>query len=767
MRVSIIRDSVDVAWKRGLASPTEDMKAPLSLIGFAQVLVLTACVSTPKAPEARVPSPATPAPASASPAARVFLQASALPYQMPPFDQITDESYRPAFEAGMAEQREQMVAIANDAAAPSFENTIVALERSGRILYRVSNVFFNLQGANTNPELDAIAREFAPKLSEHQDAIYLDPKLFARVKAVYDARESLHLDPESAQLLARTHLQFVRAGANCSDADKARLRQINGKLSTLTTQFQQNVRQATQDGAIVVDDAAQLEGLSAEQIGAAATAAEARKLSGKWLIPLQNTTVQPPLAQLKNRALRERVYRASIARGNGGAADNTALILQLVRLRAERAQVLGYPDYAAYVLEDETASTASAVNKLLFDLAPPAIAKAKREAADLQALIDQQAKATHTQPFKLEAWDWAFYAEQLRQARYAYDESQVKPYFELNRVLSDGVFYAATRFYGITFKERHDLPLYRADVRAFEVFDHDGSPLALFFCDFYARDNKQGGAWMNAYLDQSTLLGTKPVVANHLNIPKPAEGQPTLLTFDEVTTLFHEFGHALHGMFSNVKYQSLAGTNTPPDFVEYPSQYNEMWADEPVVIANYAKHYQTGAAIPAPLLSQVLAARKFNQGFTTSEYIAAAILDQAFHQVSAANPEKLPQAPDQVMPFEVAALKAAGMDFAPVPPRYHSPYFLHIFSSGYAAGYYAYLWSDVLARDTESWVHSHGGLKRENGDLLRAKVLSRGRTEEPAKLFQSFYGRPPDIGPLLESRGLTLGTGSKPPPKKH
>ncbi|HEX2674439.1 MAG TPA: M3 family metallopeptidase [Polyangiaceae bacterium] len=738
------------------------MKASQSSLGVALAWVLTACANAPQKPEAKVlPNPTSMPPSVAvsapSPAENPFLRPSPLPYGMPPFDRITDASYRPAFEAGMAEQRNEVTAIANDPTAPSFENTIVALERSGRILYRVANVFFNLQGANTNDELDAIARDFAPKLSEHQDAIYLDPKLFARVKALYDVRDALQLDPESKQLLSRTHLQFVRAGANCSDADKARLRQINGQLSSLTTQFQQNVRQATQAGAVVVDSAAELDGLSAEQIGAAAAAAEARNLSGKWLITLMNTTQQPPLAQLKNRALRERIYRASIARGNGGPADNTALILQIVQLRAERAKLLGYPEYAAYVLSDNTASTPSAVNKLLGELAPPAIAKAKHEAADLQALIDQQAKAQHTPPFKLEAWDWAFYAEQLRQARYAYDEAQVKPYFELNRVLSDGVFYAATQFYGITFKERTDLPLYRKDVRAFEIFDHDGSPLALFFCDYYARDNKQGGAWMNAYQDQSTLFGTKPVIANHLNIPKPAEGQPTLLTFDEVTTLFHEFGHALHGLFSNVKYQSLAGTNTPPDFVEYPSQYNEMWADEPAVIANYAKHYQTGEPIPAALLKQVIAARKFNQGFATSEYIAAAIMDQTWHQVPAAHPEKLPHTADRVMPFEEAALKAAGVDFAPVPPRYHSPYFLHVFSNGYAAGYYAYLWSDVLARDTESWVHAHGGLKRANGDLLRAKVLSRGRTEESSKLFQDFYGRPPEIGPLLEHRGLTLG----------
>lgn len=738
------------------------MNASYRLVGLTLGLVLTACVRTPQKPEANVlpnsppPNAAPVSPPNSSKTDNPFLRPSTLPYEMPPFDQITDASYRPAFAAGMAEQRKQVTDIENAADAPSFENTVVALERSGRILYRVANVFFNLQGANTNDELDSIARDLAPKLSEHQDAIYLSPKLFARVKALYDRRETLPLDPESLQLLRRTYLQFVRAGANASEPDRQRLKEINGQISSLTTQFQQNVRQATQAGAVVVDSVAELDGLSTEQIGAAAAAAQSRNLTGKWLITLQNTTSQPPLAQLKNRALRERIYRASIGRGNGGATDTTALILQIVRLRAERAKLLGYADYAAYVLEDNTASTPGAVNKLLGEIAPPAIAKARREAADLQTLIDQQAKASHTPSFKLEAWDWPFYAEQLRQARYAYDEAQVKPYFELNRVLVDGVFYAATQFYGITFKERLDLPLYRPDVRAFEVFDQDGSPLALFLCDYYARDNKQGGAWMNAYVDQSTLLGTKPVVANHLNIPKPAEGQPTLLTFDEVTTLFHEFGHALHGMFSNVKYQSLAGTNTPSDFVEYPSQYNEMWADEPAVIANYAKHYQTGAAIPSALLKQVIAARKFNQGFATSEYIAAAIMDQSWHQIPAAHPEKLPQSAAQVMPFEQAALKAAGVDFAPVPPRYHSTYFNHIFAGGYGAGYYAYLWSDVLARDTESWVHAHGGLKRANGDVIRQKVLSRGRTEEPSKIFRDFYGGPPEIGPLLEHRGLTL-----------
>jgi peptidyl-dipeptidase Dcp len=656
----------------------------------------------------------------------------------------------------MAEQRKEVDAIANNAEAPTFENTIVALERSGRILYRTSATFFNLQSANTDPELDAIETEVAPKLSAHQDAIYLDPKLFARVKALHDSRAVLHLDPESAQLLSRTYIQFVRAGANVSDIDKARLRQINAELSSLTTQFQQNVLKNAKNGAVLVDDVNELDGFSAEQVGAAATAASKRGLAGKWLIPLQNTTIQPPLAQLKNRTLRERIYRASIARGIGGEADNTSVVSKIVRLRAEHAHLLGYPNHAAQVLEDETAGTPVAVNKLLGELAPPAIANAKKEAADIQALIDEQAKAAHTKPFKLEPWDWAFYSEQVRQARYAYDETQTKPYFELNRVLQDGVFFAATKLYGVTFKELHGLPVYQPDVRVWEVFDADGSSLGLFLGDYYARDNKQGGAWESQYMDQSKLFGTKPVAANHLNIPKPAEGQPTLLTFDEVTTLFHEFGHAMHGLLSNVQYQSLAGTNTPPDFVEFPSQYNEMWAAEPIVIQSYAKHYRTGGPMPKALLDKVLAAQKFNQGFATSEYIAAAILDQTWHQVPATDIGKLPQTPEQVMAFEAAALKRAGVDFAPVPPRYHTAYFSHVFSGGYAAGYYAYLWSDVLARDTESWMHQHGGLKRENGDILRAKVLSRGRSAEPSVLFADFYGGPPNIEPLLEHRGISL-----------
>ncbi|MET0789960.1 MAG: M3 family metallopeptidase [Polyangiaceae bacterium] len=675
----------------------------------------------------------------------------------PSFDKIHDDSFRPAFEAGMSEQRKEVAAIANDSQPATFENTVVALERSGRILYRVSNTFFNLQMANTNSELDAIATEVAPKLADHQDAILLNAALFARVKSVHERAASLQLDAESAQLLSRKFLEFVHAGANRSEREKARLRQINGLLSSLTTQFQQNVRKGTQDGALIFDDPAQLEGASVEQISAAASAAQARGLAGKWLVALQNTTTQPLLSTLQRRAQRERIYKASVKRCTTGASDNTGVVAKIVRLRAERAALLGYPNYAAAALEDETAGTPSAVNKMLADLAQPAFAQAKKEARDIQALIQQQSRANHEQPFQLAPWDWAFYAEQVRKARYAFDESQTKPYFELNRVLQDGVFYAATQLYGLTFKERRDLPRYQADVRTFEVFDSDGSPLGLFIADYYARDNKQGGAWESQYVDQSKLFGTKPVVANHLNIPKPEAGRPALLTFDEVTTVFHEFGHALHALLSNVVYQSLAGTNTPPDFVEYPSQYNEMWASEPAVLANYAKHYQTGEAMPKALLARVLSASKFDQGFMTSEYLAAAILDQSWHQLSVSQIDAALPSPESVLAFEAAALSRAKVDFAAVPPRYHTPYFLHVFASGYAAGYYAYLWSDVLARDTEKWMHDHGGLKRENGNLLRDKVLSRGRSAEPRALFENFYGGPPDIQPLLEKRGLALG----------
>lgn len=684
------------------------------------------------------------------PADNPFAKQSTLPYQFPPFDRIKDEHFRPAFEAGMAEQRNEIDAIDRNPEPATFENTVVALERSGQLLDRVSSAFSNLNSSNTNAEILKIASEVAPKRAAHHDAILLDSVLFARLDAVYQKRATLQLDPESAQLLERTYTNFVRAGAKLSDADKTKLKQMNEQLASLTNQFQQNVLKATNDSAVVVENINDLAGLSPEQIGAAAEAAKARKLEGKWVITLQNTTIQPVLAQLKNREVREKIYKASIARANGGTYDNNQIVAQIVKLRAQKAGLLGYPVYAAYGLADETARTPEAVNKMLRGLVPPALANAKKEAADIQKLIDAEAKANGTKSFSVQPWDWAFYAEQVRKARFGFDQSEVKPYFDLNRVLNDGLFYAAHELYGLSFKERKDLPVYHPDVRVFEVFNSDGSSVGLFLADFYSRESKRGGAWMSNYVDQSRLLGTKPVIVNNLNVPKPPDGQPTLMTFDEVTTMFHEFGHALHGLFSDVNYPSLSGTAVPRDFVEFPSQYNEMWARDPKVFANYAKHYQTGAPMPKALLDKVLEAEKYGQGYATTEYIAAALLDQSWHQI----PEAQAPSADKVMMFEADALKKNAVEYAPVPPRYHSLYFAHAFAGGYSAGYYAYIWSEVLARDAEKWFAKHGGLQRANGDFLRAKVLSRGRTVNPDVLFEQFYGGPPEIDALLEHRGL-------------
>lgn len=675
-----------------------------------------------------------------------LLRPSDLPFGYPHFDLIKDEHFAPAYEAGMAEETREVDAIANASAAPTFDNTIVALERSGRTLDRVDRIFSALNGANTNPRLQAVERDLAPKLAAHEDSIHLNAKLFARIQAVYDQRAQLDLDPESLRLVERTYKDFVRAGAKLSDADKARLQQLNTELAELQTTFSQNVLKEKNASSIVVDSRDELTGLSPAEFTATEAAAKDDGQSGRYVIRLMNTTQQPSLASLENRALRQRIMAASLARGShGGEFDNRATVARLVRLRAERAQLLGYPTHAAYQLEEQTAHDVGTVNKLLADLAQPAVANARREAADIQQIIDQEKGG-----FQVTAADWDFYAEKVRAARYAFDESKLKPYFELNRVLTDGVFYAATQLYGITFKERKDLPVYHPDVRVWEVHDTDGSLLAFFIGDYYARPSKRGGAWMNAYVAQSTLLGTQPVVANHLNIPKPADGQPTLLTFDEVTTAFHEFGHALHGMFSRVKYPRFAGTQVPRDFVEYPSQVNEMWATWPEVLKNYARHYQTGEPMPQELVDKVLAAQKFNQGYATTEYLAASILDQAWHQIK---PEQAPAA-DGVLAFEATALKNAGVDFAPVPPRYRSTYFSHIFENGYSAGYYSYIWAEVLDADSVEWFKQHGGLKRENGDHFRAALLSRGGSKDALKLFHDFTGRDPYVEPLLKRRGL-------------
>jgi peptidyl-dipeptidase Dcp len=685
-----------------------------------------------------------------------FAQPSTLAFELPPFDRIRDSDYLPAFEAGMREELREVAAIADDPRPATFENTIVALERGGRLLARVEATFSRLNACNTDAQMQQIDTEMAPKLTAHRDAIHLNPRLWARVDGLYRARAGLHLDAESLQLLTRYHTEFVRAGAPLAAHDPARLRDLNKQISALSTRFKQNVLKATAEGAVMVDNVAELDGLSAEQIGAAAQSAAARGLSGKWLITLQNTTNQPVLARLTSRALRERIYRASIGRALGGATDNAAVIAQLVRLRAERAALLGYPSHAAYQLEDETARTPQAVRDLIGQVAPAALTRARTEAAEIQKLIDAQAAAAGRPSFALQPWDWSFYSEQVRKVRYDFDQAAVAPYFQLEHVLQDGVFYAAHELYGLTFKERTDLPFYQSDVRIFEVFDADGRPLALFLADYFARDNKQGGAWMASYVTQSKLLHQQPVVANHLNIPKPQAGQPVLLTFDEVTAMFHEFGHALHGMLSDVRYPLLSGTQVPRDFVEYPSQYNEMWAREPAVVAHYARHYQSDEPMPPRLLEQVIAAQQFNQGYATTEYLAAAALDQAWHLIA---PAAAPAA-EGVPAFEAAALRSSGLDYAPVPPRYHSTYFSHIFESGYSAGYYAYLWSEVLARDTGQWFHQHGGLTRANGDYLRAHILARGRSADPEGLFRGFYGRAPDVAPLLEYRGLGSTGGS-------
>ena len=695
--------------------------------------------------------PAMATPRATSPGENPLLEPGPLPYQMPPFDRIKVADYVPAFEEAMRGQLREVAAIARNPKPPTFDNTIVALDRSGQALQRVRFIFDELNSNNTSDEMQKIDTEMAPRRSAHLDAIYLDRALWKRVDAVYAQRAGLKLDPESLQLLTRWHARFVRAGARLPPADQARLRTLNANIAALTTKFGQNVLKATTDGAITLDSVADLAGLSAEQVSAAAQAAEARGLKGKWVITLQNTTQQAALAHLANRPLRERIFRASVERALGGAADNRTVVTEIVKARAERAALLGYATHAAYAIEDESAATPAAAREILLKIAPAAVARARTEAADLQQLIDLQAKTNGTASFALQPWDWEFYAEQLRKTRFDFDQSQVAPYFELNRVVQEGVFYAAHQLYGLTVKERKDLPVYQPDVRVFEVFAADGGGLGLFIADYFARDNKQGGAWMNAYVEQSRLLNRKVVVTNNLNIPKPAPGQPVLLTFDEVTTLFHEFGHALHGLLSDVEYPSLASPETPPDFVEYPSQFNEMWAREPQVLAHYAHHYQTDEPMPAELLAKVLKAQQFDEGYATTEYLAAALLDLAWYELPAS---QVP-APDAVPAFEAAALKQAGVDFAPVPPRYHSTYFSHIFNNDYSAGYYAYCWSEVLARDTGAWMHAHGGLTRANGDELRQKVLSRGRTAEPLELFRNFYGRGPEIGPLLEYRGLS------------
>jgi peptidyl-dipeptidase Dcp len=670
---------------------------------------------------------------------------SPLPLGFPPFDRIEPEHFGPAFERGMREQRAEIDRVTAVTDAPTFENVFVPLERSGRLLQRVKLVFFNLVGAHTNDALEALRTDLSPKLSAHSDAILLDERLFSRIAAVHEQREELTLDPESRRLIERYHLMFVRAGALLDPADKERLKRMNSELAELSTRFSQNVLKEVNASAVVVETRDELAGLSEVEIATAARVAEERGLTGKYVLALQNTSGQPVLASLENRELRRRIHGVSLARGSrGGELDNRGIVSRVLMLRAERARLLGYENHAAYVLEDQTARTPDAVNERLRQLTPPAVRNALREAAALQGMIEADGEE-----FDLEAWDWAYYAEKLRLAEFAFDQQALRPYFEMDHVLERGVFHAARELFGLRMEERSDLPTYHPDVRVFDVLDEDGALIAIFLADLYARPSKRGGAWMSSYVRQSGLHGDLPVVANHQNITKPPEGEPTLLTLDEVTTMFHEFGHALHGLLSDVRYPFFSGTSVPRDFVEFPSQFNEVWALWPDVLANYAIHFGTDEPLPDDLADKVRAMRRFNQGFVTTEYLAACLIDQALHQLP---PDEVPDA-DGLLAFEAEVLRDAGITLKAVPPRYRVPYFSHILG-GYSAGYYAYIWAEVLDADAVTWFEERGGLERENGEHLRRTVLSRGGTAEATDLYRDFRGRDAVIEPLLERRGL-------------
>ncbi|MGN6426225.1 MAG: M3 family metallopeptidase [Leifsonia sp.] len=668
-----------------------------------------------------------------------FFSPSTLPYQLPPFADIRDEHYRPAFDRGFEEQLAEIAAITATAEPPTFENTMLPLERSGQTLMRVAEVFFNKSSSDSTDFTNALEEEIAPRLAEHQDAIRLDPQLYARIADLHGRRDELGLDAESRYLLERYFTEFTLAGAGLDDADKATLREYNQRLSTLTTRFEKNLLADTNDLAVVFDTAEELDGLGDGELSAAAEAARERGLDGKYVVTLVLPTGHPWLANLTDRASRERIMTASRARGiRGGDNDNRELVLEITRLRAERARLLGFDTHAAFVTADETARTPQAVADMLGRLAPPAARNARAEQADLEKLAGDD----------VQSWDWAYYTDKVRQATYDVDFAAMRPYFEAERVLHDGVFHAATLLYGITFEERPDLVAYHPDARVFEVRNDDGSELGLYILDLYTRDSKRGGAWMNPLISQSELLGTPTVVVNNLNVPKPAAGEPTLLTYDETNTLFHEFGHALHGLFARVTYPKFAGTNVFRDFVEFPSQVNEMWMLWPEIVENYAVHHVTGERMPQELIDRLHASESFNEGFATSEYLAAALLDQAWHSITADD------AIGDVAAFEADALAAVGLDNPAVPPRYASTYFAHTFSGGYDAGYYSYIWSEVLDADTVEWFKENGGLKRENGDRFRQRLLGVGGSKDPLEADRDFRGRDAVIEPLLKRRGL-------------
>ena len=715
------------------------MLRPL-LLSAAIALALGACDRS--ATESPMPNTAA-APAAPAQSENPLLVASTLAFQAPRFDLIQDAHYQPAIEEGMRQHLAEVRTIADSAEPPTFANTIEALERSGALLTRATSTFFAMTSANTNPTLQAAEEALAPKLAEHSDAIHLDPKLFARVKTLHDQRDSLGLTEEQKTLVEHQYDGFVRAGALLSQADQAELRKLNSEESSLTTAFGNKLLAASNAGGVLVADKARLDGLDEGTIAAAAEAAKAAGKEG-WLLALQNTTQQPVLGSLKDRALREEVLAASMNRAaRGDANDTRATIQRLAQLRARKAQLLGYDSYAAYSIADQMAGTPDVALKLLTDTVPAATARARAELAKIQSVVDQQGGG-----FTAGAADWDFYAEQVRKAEYELDESQIKPYFELDRVLKDGVFFAANALYGITLRERSDIPVYHPDVRVFDVLDADGTQLALFYLDPFKRDSKQGGAWMGNFVEQNGLTGDVPVIYNVENYTKPAAGQPALLSFDDTTTLFHEFGHALHGIFSKTTYPSLAGTNVPRDFVEFPSQFNEHWALDPKVFANYAKHYRTGEPMPQELVEKIVRARTFNQGYATTEYLSAALLDLAWHTLPAG------EAKQDVDAFEKQALAKYKVDLAAVPPRYRTNYFSHVWGGGYAAGYYAYFGAEVLDHDAFQWFRENGGLTRANGQVFREKILSIGHSRDLATAYREFRGKEPSVEPLLEHRGL-------------
>ena len=674
-----------------------------------------------------------------------FFASSTLPYQAPHFDLIRDEHYRPAFDEAIRQKRKEIAAIAGSADAPDFANTVLALEKSGELLSRVSNVFFAMTSAHTNDYLQQLEEAISTELAALSNDIWLNDALFARVDAIYNDRQTMAPDAESLRLIEELHQRFILAGARLGEAEKQALKALNTESAALTSQFNQRLLAADKAGGLVVDYQHQLDGLSPAEQAAAAEAAAEKGLSDRWLIPLLNTTQQPALQQLRDRQTRENLFNAGWLRTQKNDANDTReVVARLVALRARQAELLGYDSYASWKIADQMAKTPDAALQFMRGIVPAARGRALQEQADIQKVIDEE--QGH---FQVQAWDWAFYAERVRLAKYALDESQVKPYFALDRVLTDGVFWAATQLFGITFAERKDIPVYHPDVRVWEIFDHHGEGMALFYGDFFARDSKGGGAWMGNFIEQSHEAGTRPVIYNVCNYQKPAEGQPALISWDDVITLFHEFGHTLHGLFASQRYATLSGTNTPRDFVEFPSQINEHWASHSEVFAHYARHYETGEPMPDALREKMLSATQFNKGYDMTELLSAALLDMNWHGITAS------EAPANVEAFEAAALEREQLDLPAVPPRYRSSYFAHIFGGGYAAGYYAYLWTQMLADDGYQWFVEEGGLTRENGDKFREAILSRGNSTDLAELYRAWRGHDPQIEPMLVNRGLS------------